>query len=296
MQARITFESIAGSTFSSGILCGVAVITEGEAKGHGVFIDGKTLLSVKECANTHTDGVQVKSNHGTGFDSIVGVLKNFRIKGPKLLADLHLLKSHDDYNRIIEIAETMPASVGLSISFSGDKEEIDGREYARCTELYSVDFVDRPAANPSGLFSQAVDSFPRVMTFENFFSKFRGAIVETENTELVSVKTELSCANEKAKELSLKVATFESELKAANEKASKLELDFKALEESIPAKIEVEASKKAQAIMASLGQPPVHSVPSGNPANSNKSEISNLKGREKVVAAFKAQTEKNSTK
>jgi hypothetical protein len=36
--------------------------------------------------------------------------------------------------------------------------EIDGKNFASCTELYSADLVQTPAANPTGLFSfQAVD-------------------------------------------------------------------------------------------------------------------------------------------
>jgi hypothetical protein len=72
------------------------------------------------------------------------------------------------------MAETMPGSFGLSISFSGESEDVevpsdDSEEVdpnsgelpeggveivraARCMEIYSADIVDQPAANPSGLF------------------------------------------------------------------------------------------------------------------------------------------------
>lgn len=293
VQAPFCFNSLARSVVKDGVIVGVSVITEGEAKGHDTYIDGETLKTVKECAETYTDGVRVKIDHGTGFDSIVGVLRNFRIEGPKLLADLHLLKSHSDFSRIVEIAETMPGSVGLSISFSGTSEEKDGKFYARCTELYSVDFVDRPAANPSGLFS-VVDSSAKGMAekFDSFVAGLKGLVGMTENADLAAAQKNVT-------ELSAKIETLNADLKAANEKATKAETELKASGETInklqtelaavPAKIEAEGSKKAQQIMAGLGQPPIASAPAANPAE-GQPKISELKGLAKVEAAFKAQS------
>jgi len=141
----------------NGVVSGVSVITSGvEAIGHGIYTDPTTLLQVKGQADS-MPAVQVKAGHGTGFSGIVGVLKNFRVdddgRSCQLRADLHLLKSHPAFSQIIEMAATMPESFGLSISFSGKPETIDALDFARCTELYSVDLVDRPAANPNGLFS-----------------------------------------------------------------------------------------------------------------------------------------------
>jgi hypothetical protein len=101
------------------------------------------------------------------------------IDGIQLRADLHLLKSHEDFEKILEMAENMPGSFGLSISFSGecddvevpsdDSEEVEPNSgelptgpveivrAARCMEIYSADLVDQPAANPTGLF-QAIMS------------------------------------------------------------------------------------------------------------------------------------------
>ncbi|MFN7138866.1 MAG: hypothetical protein ACK4UN_05975 [Limisphaerales bacterium] len=136
-----------------GVITGVSVITEGPAIGHNLEIDGTTLKQVKACADAFAGGVKVKTNHGSGFESIVGHLKSFSIAGNKTIADLHLLKNHPDFKKLVEMAQTMPECFGLSISFSGVRETINGKQYARCSELYSVDLVDSPAANPTGLFS-----------------------------------------------------------------------------------------------------------------------------------------------
>jgi hypothetical protein len=176
MQKLTFFAAATGSRVDreAGVLRGVSVITEGEAKGHGMIVDGVTLEQVKACAETYVDGLRVKMDHYTGIDAMVGVLRDFQIDGLQLRADLHLIKSHDDFEKILEMAETMPGSFGLSISFSGESEDVevpsdDSEEVepnsgelpeggveivraARCMEIYSADIVDQPAANPSGLF------------------------------------------------------------------------------------------------------------------------------------------------
>jgi hypothetical protein len=161
MQKHTFFAAATGSRVDreSGVLRGVSVITEGEAKGHGMIVDGITLDQVKSCAETYVDGLRVKMDHYTGIDAMVGVLRDFVIDGTQLRADLHLIKSHEDFEKIMEMAETIPGSFGLSISFSGESDRIpvsgvEGAliEAARCMEIYSADIVDQPAANPTGLF------------------------------------------------------------------------------------------------------------------------------------------------
>jgi len=137
----------------SGVIFGVSVITEGLAKTHDKVIDAKTLRTVKESAESYPGGLKVKMEHGTDAKDIVGVLKGFRIDGPQLKADLHLLRNSQWFSQVIEMAETIPDLFGLSISFSCEIEEIDGLKCARCVEIYSADIVDTPAANANGLFS-----------------------------------------------------------------------------------------------------------------------------------------------
>jgi hypothetical protein len=161
MQKHTFFAAATGSRVDreSGVLRGVSVITEGEAKGHGMIVDGITLDQVKSCAETYVDGLRVKMDHYTGIDAMVGVLRDFVIDGTQLRADLHLIKSHEDFEKIMEMAETIPGAFGLSISFSGESDRIPVSgvegvliEAARCMEIYSADIVDQPAANPTGLF------------------------------------------------------------------------------------------------------------------------------------------------
>jgi hypothetical protein len=148
------------------VIDGVSIISIGEAKGHGLFVDEQTLIEVKECAENYRGGVKVNLDHGAGIKDIVGFVNNFRIEGAQLLGDLNLLETSPMRDYVLEISNKLPDTFGISISFSGPIEEIDGINFARCTELYSADLVQTPAANATGLFSftaKQVDTFAQQM-------------------------------------------------------------------------------------------------------------------------------------
>jgi len=148
------------------IIEGVSIISVGEAKGHGLFVDDITLQEVKACAESYAGGVKVNLDHGAGIRDIVGFCDNFRIIGGKLVADLNLLETAEKRAYVLEIAARMPDTFGISIAFSGPVRERDGRSFASCTELYSADLVQTPAANPTGLFSftaKSVDTSAKEM-------------------------------------------------------------------------------------------------------------------------------------
>lgn len=142
-----------------GVIYGVSVITMGQAQGtnSGTWIDGKTLSQFVHVASKYPDGIKVKlsqaKEHDGSAGQIVGVLKTFRVDGDRVRANLSLLKSDDNFQKILEMAQTMPSEFGLSIVIPKELEEIGGKEFLRCSEIYSVDIVSAPAANPSGLFS-----------------------------------------------------------------------------------------------------------------------------------------------
>lgn len=143
----------------NGVIYGVSVITKGEAKGHDVFIDDKSLEQFASNGQASDEGVKVKMKHfKQGEDSpifsVIGSLKNFRVDGDSVRADLHLLKTDENYAKILEMADKMPSQFGLSVSCSMEIETIEEKQFIRVKELSSVDLVDAPAANPTGLFSE----------------------------------------------------------------------------------------------------------------------------------------------
>jgi hypothetical protein len=143
-----TFSALAPETVGEKIIHGVSVITTGPARGHGLTVDAETLAQVVQCSKARA--VKVKMLHNSDLSQVIGTLKNFRIEGEKVIADLHLLSSAPARDFVLEIANTMPTAFGLSISFEGTPEG----NLARCSRLLSVDLVDEPAANPDGLFEE----------------------------------------------------------------------------------------------------------------------------------------------
>ena len=166
----------------NGILRGVRVITKGEAKTHSflgcpIICDDTTISDVVREAATFADGVPVKLAHGTDIEELIGAVKDIVADGDCARGDMYLLKSHESYATIIEMAQTMPSNFGISISFQNAPEGIKGNDvepdgdeddeenataginpqfqddivaYAcRVAELYSCDLVANPSANPS---------------------------------------------------------------------------------------------------------------------------------------------------
>ena len=160
MEPVITFAASAGVIdVEAGVIRGVSLITKGPALGHGVMIDSTTLEQVKAAAEQYAGGLKVKLNHSGGAGDIVGYIDTLRVSGEKLLGDLHLLETSPHRAYILEIAERIPDTFGLSIAFSGPAEKSTDKltTLQRCSEIYSVDLVSEPAANPNGFFARKLE-------------------------------------------------------------------------------------------------------------------------------------------
>lgn len=209
---------------TAGIIRGVSLATVGPARGHGVFCDEMTLTQLLGSARTFASGLKVKMDHGGGAGDIVGVLRDLRIDGTQLRGDLHLLRSYEKREYVLELAETMSDTFGLSVAFSGPTEERGGKLFARCTEIYSCDLVADPAANPSGLFSARVDARIKeeitapTMTdaevntlIENALSKFT-ATIDALKLEIADAKKQFAIASESATAAKTECAALKAEL------------------------------------------------------------------------------------
>lgn len=254
------FEAITSRVDPDGIIRGVSVATIGEARGHNIWIDDKTLALFQALSTKHPNGVKSKSKHGTNFDAIVGALKDFRIDGTKLIADLHLLKEHPQYSHIVELAEKLPGEFGLSASCDYHKESIGGKDYARPVALNSVDIVDQPAANPSGLFSAQVDTpqSTRTQTImedkdKTLLDQIRGMFSKSD--QLSAALTEAQTAKAQLEAKSGEFSALRGELEAKTKELSDLKETHKAELEAKEADVEKRAAAKASQIAASQGIP-----------------------------------------
>lgn len=206
-MSAVTFQfhvPFSGSNVDRGnaIIRDVALIT-GDliAEGHDLAVDSTTLSQILLSAQK-AGKVPVKLNHGSGIENVCGYLENFRLEGNKVKGDWHLLKSHDETEKMLERAERMPTAFGLSVAFKGKGVDIGGgKKAARCEELKAVDCVASPAANPDGLFSaKEVDTQKTIsMSTQNKTTEFSAddikAIIE-ENAQLKAQMQELTEANQ----------------------------------------------------------------------------------------------------
>ena len=155
-----------------GIIRGVAMMTVGPAIGHTyksddgkvyeVFIDQTTLEQIKACAETYKGGVKVKADHKSGIFAVTGYLRDFRIEADVLRADLYVLSTDENRDKLLEMAATIPDTFGLSVFTVGPYEVKNGIALDRCVEILSCDLVTEPAANPAGLFERKVDEQAKV--------------------------------------------------------------------------------------------------------------------------------------
>jgi hypothetical protein len=186
-----------GVNREKGILEGVAVITEGEARGHGFAIDEDFVQDVVSAGAAAPGGIKSRFGHPNASSNALGTFlgreQRFyldRRDGKAIArADLHLSETAkkspkgDLHEYTLDLAEHEPDMFGTSIVFTWSnmyKRDKDGKKvYAYdedgewnpafsklrdqlpvpvLNELRADDVVDQPAANEGGLFSESLYS------------------------------------------------------------------------------------------------------------------------------------------
>ena len=166
----------------AGAIEGVSLIQLGEAKGHGIYVDGLSLGSALEVLGNANLPAFITHAGALQDDRMlkqVGYFTGFYLDQGKLKAEVFqsLESFRDDetesFNRLFDLAREMPDAFGLSLVFEADLvwvfkngEEISVSESegkpagavrempsVRFNSISSADFVDEPAANEDGLFS-----------------------------------------------------------------------------------------------------------------------------------------------
>lgn len=166
--------------FANDVIKDVVIVQEGEAKGHGVWLDSKFINDIAKQGALITGGVKSRFGHpnmcGNSLGDYLGTFQNFssRRQGGimQAIADLHLDRSIADkspkYDKsltdyVLHFAADQPDMFGNSIVFSGIQEERkvkeNGEEVKKIFMILSEDgfsasdIVDDPAAT-SGMFSE----------------------------------------------------------------------------------------------------------------------------------------------
>lgn len=175
-RSNDAFVGLTGTVdYDNKVVHGVSLITgETEAEGHDLIVDSETTSQLHALAK-ESGQVPVYLDHGAGIKELNGYLDGFRMDGPKLRGDWHLLHSHEETNVMLERADRQPKTFGLSVAFKGKGKAVAGKskKVARAEKLLSADVVPRPAANKDGLFGIPEDEL--VDTGNNFMAKKPGS-------------------------------------------------------------------------------------------------------------------------
>ena len=134
----------------------------------------------------------------------------------------------------------MPESFGLSVSISNEPEEIEGKKFIRCAEIYSADLVDGPAANPGGLFSKPEDSQQHKMSTENTtltLEQISAQVVELKKAMEGVKPTDLSGVTADITAAKTELAKLTAAASAAAEAAKKTEIGALVAEASRDGKV-----------------------------------------------------------
>lgn len=241
----------------AGIIRAVSIISYGPALGHGVFVDETSLETVIEAIGENRLPAYITHSGAIFEDRLIreiGYFDNFRKDDKQIRADFHAFESFKNdesakFNRLFELAETMPNRFGLSIVCSGlmawattegdmplgdnpdDRPEnaIYADPSIRVIDIDSADFVDKPAANATGLFSK-IDKPKKTMTKAELEEQLKQ--VEIEKSELQAQVVEL---NQRITEQDEAIGKYETEIEDAKSKlgeaGNKSELAEKALQE-----------------------------------------------------------------
>lgn len=168
-----------GGKWEAGLIRQAAIITRGEARGHGFWIDRDFLAEVESRINAAENGIKVRFTHPSmsddGLGRFLGRATNATSDGETVRADVHLSQTArktpdgDLAGYVMDLAEQHPDAFGVSIVFtrdveaeeafaeqhpdaSTDAENTENLPHVRLAELEAADIVDEPAANPGGLF------------------------------------------------------------------------------------------------------------------------------------------------
>jgi hypothetical protein len=135
----------------------ISVCTAGPALGHDCFLDSTTLRQVCELGNAEAP-LKVFPDHNETVTDLIGAMRNFRIEGDQVKADLELISENPLSNYYAKILDLFPDSIGFSIAWAGSLEPIEGKNFARLDTLTSCDLVSQPAANPSGVYAAKIQT------------------------------------------------------------------------------------------------------------------------------------------
>lgn len=124
-----------GGNYGAGVIRGAAIITRGEALGHGFWIDVQMLSQVEQAINGTAKGSKSRFTHpglsGDGLAKFLGRATTGKLDGDVTRGDIHFAKTArrspdgDLAGYVLARAQEDPDSFGISISFLMDWNAVE---------------------------------------------------------------------------------------------------------------------------------------------------------------------------
>ena len=248
-RAAVAYSTYRDEELEETELGGVSILEVGEAKGHDLFVDKTSLETALKLMQSAKNGTKAKMNHGSGLEAVVGFLRNPRIDGDKLVADLRLLRNSPHYGLIKEMASEAPDQFGVSLAFVNESETINGKDYIRPQSIASADLVSSPAAT-NGLFEEMV-KFMEKLGYVQGGKTIPAVAKEAVEEAPLDKKDKTNMENNYSKDIEdikVRLAAIEDSMKPKEEmKKEEMAEDKKPSETPAPApeiSVEVEPSEK----------------------------------------------------
>ena len=221
MSDHICLSDIQFSAVTKNGFKDVSILTVGEAAGHGVMVDEKTIedfvkLSIGKTIPaylTHAGAVDASGRAADRLGKEIGMFSGFYRDGAKIRANFNFLDSFikgepKAYETLVEMAQKFSDKLGISPVIAqvrkwvmGDGSEVDATgarpdgaagllPIMRVLGIKSCDFVQQPAAN-IGLFEAKVDapaiSNPPIMTPETVLLSVHTAAIDASKAEVAAL-------------------------------------------------------------------------------------------------------------
>jgi len=271
--------AVPATGFENNVIPGVSIISEGEALGHGLVIDGETVDQVVEFGQASKRGIKARFGHPnmseTALGTYIGRFKNFEKDGDRARADLFISDTSFDTPNgnlgeyVLKMAKDEPEAFGTSIVFDlireaqldedgkqkRDEDDFPLHDLARVEKLHGADVVDEPATGdeffeqfsssvqPSAKMTAFLDEFMKVENWETKALSFLDKYVDNEEFKKEAI-AKLSGLQSGA-ELLEEIQSLRKQLKDGGEK-----LPLTEAEDTMPMtaeQIAAEAKAKADA-------------------------------------------------
>ena len=158
-----------GGDFGGGVIRNACILSAGMAypvDGEPFEIDAimltqcvQALAAMAGGANSRVGHVEMEASFTQGYSDgihvLAGAARGARIVGTQVRGDVHLYPNCPDRELLLDIAEKNPTAIGLSIRYLRGDYVVreNAASLGRLLAVTSVDFVEKPGGNPSGLLS-----------------------------------------------------------------------------------------------------------------------------------------------